>query len=96
VTWGVSLDHFPGTSNRLLEVRATVPLNWGYRFEGELGRAQALLSQAQDQLDKARLAAQLDLQRLRAEAETQARRLQAFDADILTRARRVAESAELA
>lgn len=96
VTWGVSLDHYPGTSNRLLEVRATMPLDWGYRFEGELGRAQALLAQAQEQLARTRLAAQLDFQRLRAEAEAQARRLQSFDADILTRARKVAESAELA
>ena len=96
VTWGVSLDHFPGTSNRLLELRASLPLHWGYRFEGEIGRAQALLTQAQDQLAKTRLGAQLDFQRLRAEAETQARRLSVFDTDILTRARKVAENAELA
>ncbi|MES2531825.1 MAG: TolC family protein [Pseudomonadota bacterium] len=96
VTLGVSLDHYPGTSNRLVEVRASMPLNWGYRFEGEIGRAQAQLMQAQDLLAKSRLDARLDLQRLRAEADIQARRWQAFDADILSRARQVADSAELA
>ena len=96
VTWGVSIDHFPGTSNRLLEVRASVPLNWGYRFEGEIGRAQAQYAQAQDQLAKARHEATLELQRLREEALVNARRLQSFEEDILSRARQVAESAELA
>ncbi|CAN5504028.1 hypothetical protein BH10PSE18_BH10PSE18_41510 [soil metagenome] len=96
VTLGVSLDHYPGTSNRLLEVRASMPLNWGYRFEGEIGRAQAQLMQAQDLLAQARLDARLDLQRVRTEADIQARRWQAFEADILSRARQVADSAELA
>ncbi len=96
VTLGVSLDHYPGTSDRLLEVRASMPLNWGDRFDGEIGRAQAQLMQSQDLSAKARLDARLDLQRLRTEADVQARRWQAFDADILSRARQVADSAELA
>ncbi len=96
VTWGVSIDRYPGTSNRLLEVRATVPLNWGYRFEGEIGRAQAQYAQAQDQLDKARHEANVELQRLREEALANAQRLQRFEEDILTRSRQVADSAELA
>lgn len=96
VTWGVSVDHFPGTSNRLLEVRATMPLNWGYGFEGEIGRAQAQHAQAQETLARARHDAGLELQRLREEALVDARRLQSFEADILLRARQVADSAELA
>jgi cobalt-zinc-cadmium efflux system outer membrane protein len=96
VTWGVSLDHFPGTSNRLLEVRATVPLQWGYRFEGEIGRAQALYTQAQDTLAKTRHDALLELQRLRTEAEVNLRRMQAFDNYILAAARQVADGTELA
>lgn len=96
VTLGVSIDHFPGTSNRLLEVRASMPLNWGYRFEGEIGRAQAQYAQAQETLAKARHDARLELQRLREEALVNARRLQSFEADILSRARQVADGAELA
>lgn len=96
VTLGVSVDRYPGVSNRLLEVRASVPLNWSYRFDGEIGRAQALLTQSQDQLEKTRLIARLDFQRLRAEAESQARRLASFDTDILTRSRKVADTAEMA
>jgi cobalt-zinc-cadmium efflux system outer membrane protein len=77
-------------------VRATVPLQWGYRFEGEIGRAQALYTQAQDTLAKTRHDALLELQRLRAEAEVNLRRMQAFDKPILAAERQVADGAELA
>ncbi|MDM0107460.1 TolC family protein [Variovorax sp. J22R24] len=96
VVWGVSLDRYPGTSNRLLEVRAVVPLHWGYQFEGEIGRAQAVYTQAQDALARKRHDAKLELQRLRDEAEANARRLQIFEKDILASARQVADNAELA
>jgi len=96
VTLGVSFDRYPGVSNRLLEVRASIPLNWSYRFEGEIGRAQAELAQAQDTLAKVRHDARLDFLRLRAEAENNQRRLQTFEGDILTRSRKVADNAELA
>jgi len=96
VTLGVSIDRYPGVSNRLLEVRASIPLNWSYRFEGEIGRAQAELEQARETLAKTRHDARLELLRLRAEAENNQRRLQTFEGDILTRARKVADNAELA
>jgi cobalt-zinc-cadmium efflux system outer membrane protein len=96
VTWGVSLERYPGTSNRLVELRASVPLQWSYRAEGEIGRAQAAYAQALDALDRARHDARLELQRLRAERDAGARRLQVFERDIVGGARRLAESAELA
>ncbi len=96
VTVGVSFDRYPGNSNRLLEVRATVPLQWNYRFEGEIGRAEAMVVQAQDTLEKTRNDARLELQRLRTEADVNARRLQVFERDILDGARKLAESAEFA
>lgn len=96
VTWGVSLERYPGTSNRLVELRASIPLQIGYRAEGEIGRAEAMYVQAQDALDKTRNDARLELQRLRAEADANARRLQTFERDILGGARQLAESAEFA
>ena len=96
VTIGASYDHYPGTSTRLVELRAQIPLQWGYRFEGEVGRAEAELSQAQEALDKTRRIALLDLQSLRQAAASAARRATGYEGGILPRARQVAQSAELA
>lgn len=96
VTVGASYDHFPGTSTRLLEVRVSVPLQWGYHYDGEIARAQAESAQAQDALDKARRVALLDLQRLQQAATSAARRAASYDTGIVPRARQVAQSAELA
>lgn len=95
-TVGTSVHHYPGTSNRLVDVRLSVPLQWGYGFEGEIGRAQAEYAQAQESLDKARRVAGLGLQRLRQEADTAAARAARYDTGILPQARQVAQSAELA
>ena len=96
VTWGASLDHYPGTSTRLLELRMQVPLQWGYHYQGEIARAEAQLSQAQDALEKARRVATSEMQRLQREAQSTAQRTSRYETDILPRARKVAESAELA
>ena len=95
-TVGASYDHFPGTSNRLVELRVSVPLQWGYHYEGEIGRAQAEYTLAQDALEKTRRLALLDLQHLQQAAAGTALRSASFDNGILPRARQVAQSAELA
>lgn len=96
ITVGSSFDHYPGTSTRLLELRVQMPLQWNYNYEGEIGRAQAQLAQAQDALDKTRLIAGTEMQRLQQELIGAAQRTQAYEVEILPRARRVAEGAELA
>jgi cobalt-zinc-cadmium efflux system outer membrane protein len=96
ITWGVSYNHYPGTSNALLALRMQMPLQWGYGYQGEIGRASAQLAQAQDALEKTRRLAQLELQRLQHELQAAGQRASSFEADILPRARRVAEGAELA
>ena len=96
ITWGVSFDHFPGTSTRQLELRLQMPLQFGYQFQGETGRAQALLMAAQDSLDKARRAATLDLQGLVAQLQSGALRSRSYEQDILPRAAQVAAQAEFA
>lgn len=96
ITWGVSYDHYPGTSTALVALRMSMPLQAGYGFEGEIGRSSAQLAQAQDALEKTRRLARLELQRLQHEVQSTGARASAYDSEILPRARRVAEGAELA
>ncbi len=96
ITWGVSLDHFPGTSTSLLELRLQMPLQWGYQFQGETGRAKAQLAAAQSAADKARRAATLELQGLWAQMRSTALRSQSYRQEIVPRAETVAQQAELA
>ena len=96
LTWGASLDHFPGTSTRLLELRVQMPLQWGYGYQGEIGRAQAQLTQAQAAQEKVLRAATSEMQRLQFEALASAQRARSYETDILPRARKVAEGAETA
>ena len=99
VTLGSSIDHFPGTSNRLLEVRVQVPLIGvlgTYGFQGEIGRARAQLAQAQDQLAKTQRAADADSQRLQNDLQALAARARTYQRGIVPQARQVAANAELA
>ena len=96
VTWGASLDHYPGTSTRQLELRLSMPLAFGYHYDGEAERARAQLGQAQDALEKTRALATNELQRLDAERTATARRAQRYAGEIVPRSRDVAARAELA
>ena len=99
LTLGTSFTHFPGTSTRQLEFRLQMPLNGflgSYNFEGEIARAQAQLSQAEDALEKTRRSATADFQRLQQNQSGAAARALSYEASILPRAHKVAEMAELA
>ena len=99
LTWGGSVDHFPsatGTTARQMELRLQLPLQWGYSYEGEIARAAALQAQSQDWLERARLQARAELQGLLQVWDNTRERFHAFEQDILPRARRVAQQAELA
>ena len=96
VTWGVSMDHVPGTSTRQMELRLQMPLQWGYQFEGETARAQAQLDQARDGLERAQRAAQAEMTRLHAELVAALSRARRYVQDIVPRSRSVADKAELA
>ena len=99
VTLGSSIDHFPGTSTRQLEVRLQLPLIGvlgSYGFEGEIGRARVLVSQAEDQLEKTQRTAVADNQRLQQELQVSATRSRTYQEAIVPRARQVASMSELA
>lgn len=99
VTVGTGLSHQPGTSRAMLELRMQMPLAGllgNYAYEGEIGRAQAQLDQASDELERTRRQAAGELARLTEDLRASAARLQSFEADIVPRARRVAQMSELA
>lgn len=99
VTVGASLDHQPGTSRRMVELRLQMPLGGmlgTYGYEGEIARARAQLEQAQAQLDKVQRAAAADNARLQADLREAAARSARFQDEIVPRARQVAGMAELA
>ena len=95
-TIGISFDHYPGTSTRLIELRVQIPLTWGYRYQGEAARAQSDLKQAE--LTEARVLrdARTELTRLQQEAASLALRTASFEKDIVPRATQVANQAEFA
>jgi len=99
VTWGLSVDHYPGTSTRLVELRLQMPLQLGglnYNQQGEIARARAQLLQAQDALAKTQEQARLELQGLWRDAQGAALKADSQERVILPRARQVLAQAELA
>jgi outer membrane protein, heavy metal efflux system len=100
VTWGVSFDHIPGTSTRLVELRMQIPLQaerlGGYDYQGEERKALSQLAQAETVLEKTRSAAMADLLRLHAERSVAAQRLDNYVLAILPPAKQVLANAELA
>lgn len=99
ITLGTGMSHQPGASRALLELRMQMPLAGvlgNYAYEGEIQRAQAQLDQATDELERIRRQAAAEQARLAEDLSSAATRAQRLAADIVPRARRVAEMSELA
>lgn len=99
VTVGTGLSQQTGTSRAMLELRLQMPLAGilgNYAYEGEIGRAQAQLDQAGDDLERVRRQAAAELARLSEDLRAASELVQRYDADIVPRARRVAQMSELA
>ena len=95
-TIGISFDHYPGTSTRLIELRVQIPLTWGYRYQGEAARAQSDLKQAELTEERVLRDARTELARLQQEAASLTQRTASFEKDIVPRATQVANQAEFA
>ncbi len=95
-TIGISFDHYPGTSTRLIELRVQIPLTWGYRYQGEAARAQSDLKQAELAEERVLRDARTELARLRQESASLTQRTASFEKDIVPRATQVANQAEFA
>jgi cobalt-zinc-cadmium efflux system outer membrane protein len=96
LTWGASIDHYPGTSNRLVELRVQLPLQVNYSYEGEIKRAQEQLRQAQLMTEKTKLLATTELQSLLQNVLTAKDRSDRYEEIILPQAKKVLEQAEFA
>ncbi len=96
LTWGLSVDHFPGTSTRQVELRVQMPLQMGYGQQGEIARARAQVQQTQDLATKTRVLAATELTRLWHEARIAALKVSGQQDEVLPRARQVLAQAELA
>ncbi len=100
VTVGTAIDHFPGTSTRMLTLRMQLPLQLGalggYTFSGEIARAQAQLASAEAALERARQAAASDAARLARALQSSQERAIRYNETINPQAKQVAEQAELA
>ena len=99
VTVGSSIDHFPGTSSRLLELRVQMPLQGvfgSYDQQGEIARAQSQVDLAADTLAKTLRVAETETRRLQQEMRTAADRAAGYESLVVPRARQVAAMAELA
>ena len=95
-TIGISFDHYPGTSTRLIELRVQIPLTWGYRYQGEAARAQSDLKQAELTEERVLRDARTELARLQQEAASLTQRTASFEKDIVPRATQVVNQAEFA
>lgn len=95
-TIGISFDHYPGTSTRLIELRVQIPLTWGYRYQGEAARAQSDLKQAELTEERVLRDARTELARLHEDAASLTQRTASFEAEIVPRATQVANQAEFA
>ncbi len=95
-TWGISYDHFPGTSTRLIELRVQIPLPIGYRYDGERAKAESELTQSELLAERVARDAHTELSRLSAEARSTATRAAKFENDIVPRAASVLRQAEFA
>ncbi len=95
-TWGISFDHHPGTSNRLIELRVQIPLAPPSRYDSEIARAQADLSQAELIVERVTRDARAELQRLEAEAASTLSRARQFEMNIVPGAATVLRQAEFA
>ena len=106
VSVGASLDHYPvnpgyaqgsgaGTGNTF-GVFLSVPLFLGYKYEGEIARAEVDYGSAMEALEKVRAQARTDIARAFSDLQASAERLQRYDESLLVEAKRAADSAEFA
>lgn len=95
-TIGLSVDTHPATSRKLTEIRVQFPLQTSSTYDGEIGRANAQYFQAQTQFEQAKLNAEAEWQSMREAQTTSLTRHKIFAFEILPRAQKVADQAELA
>jgi cobalt-zinc-cadmium efflux system outer membrane protein len=97
VTIGVQVEHNGmDQQSNTVGFGVSVPLMTGYEYQGEIGRAEADLMTARDDLERIRAQALTDINKARADLEAAAERVQRFDGSLLAEAQRSLDAAEFA
>ncbi|MEW6728145.1 MAG: TolC family protein [Pseudomonadota bacterium] len=95
VTVGVSAERHPLVANTV-GVQVSVPLFTNYQYQGEIGKAQTLLTQAQAQIAQVIAQARQEIARAQGDLETAQDRLLRYENGLLADAERAAINAEFA
>ncbi len=97
VTVGMQLEHNAmDRQSDTVGFGISIPLMTGYEYQGEIGRAEAELFSAQDDLERVRAQARTDITKARSDLEAAAERVQRFDSSLLGEASHALESSEFA
>ncbi|MDM7321743.1 MAG: TolC family protein [Gammaproteobacteria bacterium] len=95
VTVGVSVERHPLVANTV-GVQVSVPLFTNYQYQGEIGKAQTLLTQAQAQIAQVMSQARQEIAQAQSDLETAQDRLLRYENGLLADAERAAINAEFA
>jgi cobalt-zinc-cadmium efflux system outer membrane protein len=95
VTVGVSAERHPLVANTV-GVQVSVPLFTNYQYQGEIGKAQTLLTQAQRQIAQVMDRARQEIAQAQSDLETAQDRLLRYENGLLADAERAAINAEFA
>ena len=93
-SYGVGINHYPGTSKAILALRASIPLYGKNYFEGEKQRAHALLQVAETQHAEVQRRTRVELHLLLQNRVNAHARLAQFELEMLPKALKVARQAE--
>lgn len=97
VTVGMQLEHNSmDRQSDTVGFGISIPLMTGYEYQGEIGRAEAELFSAQDDLERVRAQARTDITKARSDLEAAAERVQRFDSSLLDEATHALDSSEFA
>lgn len=97
VTVAAQYEHYPSQiSNNTLGFGVSVPLFLFYGYEGEIARAEGLLTAARQLLERARAAALTEIARTASDLSAARDRVRRYDAGLLRDAQRAADAAEFA
>lgn len=97
VTLGLQVEHNGSNApSHSVGFGISVPLMTGYEYQGEVGRAEAELLAARDDLERVRAQARTEITKARSDLESAAERVKRFDEYLLVEAGRALESSEFA
>ena len=96
ITWGGGFNNYPPDQRASVQLRAQIPWQINYRYEGEIRQAAAGVQRAEDGLRQVISVAESELASLLLRRTSTAHRITLLESTILPRAREVLQRAESA